>query len=337
MLVRILGGLIALLALLGGVGAVWQASRVAAELERFPPPGERFEIDGLALHLDCRGEGTPTVVLEAGLGSGSDSWFLVHDAMAAQTRVCAWDRPGMAWSAPSFVPITSDANADRLHALLASAGVDGPVVLLGMSAGGVFVREYYARHPEHVVGMVLIDSSHEQQGARMPEFPDGGFNTVLQACAWLQPLGLPRLLGAAEVAIDSYGVEIEGEAREFAIANLNRSHTCASLLAESEGFDGEVVDAEPPRSLGDLPLIVVSQGRAPEIDEEAGMTEELVAAFAEVWTELQLELTALSSRGERRIAEESGHVIQLDQPKAVIDAVRDMVTLVREEAIASDP
>ena len=337
MLLRILGAFLALLALAASGGALWQAAREADDLARFPPPGELFEVDGLALHLDCRGEGDPTVVLEAGLGSGSDSWFRVHAAMAEQTRVCAWDRPGMGWSEPAFEPIAAEENADRLHALLETAGIEGPLVLLGMSAGGVFVREYYARHPQGVVGMVLVDSSHEQQGSRMPEFPDAGFATVLRLCAWVQPLGLPRLFGAAEAAIESVDLELEGEAREFAIANLSRSHTCASLLAENEGFDAEIVDPSAPRSLGDLPLIVLSQGRGLEVDEAAGIDAELAEAFTDAWTELQLELTTLSSRGERRIAEESGHVIQLDQPQAVIEAVADMVALVRAEGTVPAP
>ncbi|MGK0293583.1 MAG: hypothetical protein ACI9U1_001980, partial [Porticoccaceae bacterium] len=64
----------------------------------YPAPGKIYQIDGLGLHLDCRGEGSPTVIMEAGLTSGSLSWLLVHDEIAAVTRTCAYDRPGMDWS-----------------------------------------------------------------------------------------------------------------------------------------------------------------------------------------------------------------------------------------------
>lgn len=206
------------------------------------------------------------------------------------------------------------------------------VVLLGMSAGGVYVREYYRRHPENVVGMVLVDSSHEQQGDRLPPFGDPGrAERMLALCTWLQPVGVVRLSGSMDALADRPG--IPETSKPLLEAMFNRTHYCAATLNEMQSFAAEVRDPDPPASLGDLPLVVLSQGKAPEADEAFGVTLEQAHAVRLVWNELQLELTALSSRGRRFVAEHSGHPIQIEQPELVIDTVSELVETLRAEAL----
>lgn len=320
--------LASLMVVLLSAGAVYQWRAAAADRADFPAPGKLYEIDGLSMHLDCRGEGAPTVVLEAGLTSGSASWVLVHDKLSEITRVCTYDRPGMDWSEQSAEPLDSPTVARRLHALLAAGGVEGPQIILGMSAGGVFVREYFARYPQQIVGMVLVDSSHEQQGNRLPAVGDDAlFGNLLALCSWLQPVGVVRAFDLLDGVQGEF--DLPEDARALFRANAYQSHNCAAMAAELEGFAREIRDVDPPAPLGALPLIVLSQGKAPAANEAFGMSLADAQAMAEVWDVLQNELTALSSAGERRIAHASGHVIQLEQPQIVIDAVADMVRRLR--------
>ncbi len=313
--------------IVAGFGYQWFSAR--ADRANFPPPGELYVVDGLNIHLDCRGQGVPAVLLEAGLTFGSTSWGIVHDALAQQTRVCAYDRPGIDWSEQTSNPLSAERVADRLHKLIELANLDGPFILLGMSAGGVFVREYYARYPQRVVGMVLVDSSHEQQGTRLPSM--GGtseLSSTLALCSWVQPLGIVRALGIMDGLLDRY--QLPEKQQRLLTANINQNHTCAAMLRESEGFNREVFDSKPPASLGDLPLIVLSQGKVPGADNEFGLPINQAREMAAIWDELQTELTQLSSVGQRRIATESGHVIQLEQPQIVIDAVNELVASLRK-------
>jgi pimeloyl-ACP methyl ester carboxylesterase len=127
--------------------------------------------DGRQLYLSCMGEGGPTVILESGLGDSASPWFGVETAIAGTTRVCSYDRPGTGGGAsdPAEGPRSAkDAVAD-LHALLEAAGVPGPYVLVGHSIGGIFVRLYAHTYPDEVAGLVLVDSSHEEQDARLEE------------------------------------------------------------------------------------------------------------------------------------------------------------------------
>jgi pimeloyl-ACP methyl ester carboxylesterase len=156
-----------------------------------PVPVESDDVAGLVdigggrrLYLECRGTGSPVVVLEAGSRSSSRVWSedlrqsgaprtMVLAGVAAFTRVCAYDRPGTvaplngdlrpSRSDPVLQPRTApDAVAD-LHKLLhAAAGVLGPYVLAGHSVGGLFARLYASTYPGEVVGLILVDAYSER-------------------------------------------------------------------------------------------------------------------------------------------------------------------------------
>jgi pimeloyl-ACP methyl ester carboxylesterase len=310
------------------LGFTYQTIQEKADHTAYPAPGKFYDVDGIRLHLDCRGQGTPTVMLEAGLTSGSFSWALVHDAISEQTRVCAYDRPGMDWSDPIDRAADATEVSDRLFDLLKAAGIDGPKILLGMSAGGVYVREYYKNHPDEVVGLVFVDSSHEQQGDRLPEFDGSGtYDAMMRACKILQPLGVIRAFGLLDPFVDQY--DLTEDIRVALLANMNQSHTCSSMYWEGVSFAGEVKDKEPPISLGDLPVVVLSQGEEPRALPDFGITLDQAVEQRLVWDVLQQELTGLSSNSQRFIATDSGHVIQLDQPELFIEKVTELALQLR--------
>jgi pimeloyl-ACP methyl ester carboxylesterase len=132
--------------------------------------GERVDIGGRSLYLDCRGTGSPTVVLDAGMGSGAGSWGAVLDELAATTRTCAYDRPGRGSSDPRGRHTLAD-TADDLRRGLDLAGEVAPFVLVGHSHGGDYVRVFASRYPDEVSGLVLVDT----------------FDADLHA-AWIHPL-----------------------------------------------------------------------------------------------------------------------------------------------------
>ena len=119
--------------------------------------GQRFTVDGRAMYLDCRGEGSPTVVLEAGSGADSSTWVAVHDELATMTRTCAYDRAGRGRSDGRGRHTLADAAAD-LRTLLATAGEHAPFVVVGHSLGGAFGRVFAAAHRGEVAGLVLVDA-----------------------------------------------------------------------------------------------------------------------------------------------------------------------------------
>jgi len=129
-------------------------------------PGLEYEARGNFLYLLCAGHGSPTVILEAGLGEDHRDWEPVQSEIALRTRVCSYDRLGIGFSQQAPKRATADQKADDLHALLAAANVDGPYVLVGHSYGGMLVRVYAAAYPHDVAGLVLLDSAHPDQDRR---------------------------------------------------------------------------------------------------------------------------------------------------------------------------
>jgi pimeloyl-ACP methyl ester carboxylesterase len=133
-----------------------------------------FEVSGLSMHVRCAGEripGSPLVVLEAGGGNSADTWRDVHLPIAHFARACAYDRPGRGLSASPRAMLNADAYVPLLSDLLKAAGEPGPYVLVGHSIGGVIAALFANRHQSEVVGMVLVDSSHEEQITRFRALP----------------------------------------------------------------------------------------------------------------------------------------------------------------------
>ena len=123
---------------------------------------------GYSLHIQCVGTGSPTVVLDAGLGGTSLDWNLVQTEIGPTTQVCAYDRAGMGWSDTGPAPRTPGQIARELHTLLTNAGIPGPYVLVGHSAGGKNVRMFALQYPDEVAGMVLVDARSEYVDAHTP-------------------------------------------------------------------------------------------------------------------------------------------------------------------------
>ena len=133
---------------------------MAAEFP-LPPPGRL---------VDLAGKGSPTVVVENGLGDFPFDWILVQQKVQAFTRICTYDRAGYAWSDPGPKPRTFDQLNLELHDALHRLGERGPYILVGHSFGGGVVRRYAAKYRSEVAGMVLAEIVPEDQ--RIPMGPN---------------------------------------------------------------------------------------------------------------------------------------------------------------------
>src|SRR5688500_5261516 len=139
----LLWSVVALLAL-AVAGAIYQAIATERAERAYPPPGEMVGVGGHSLHINCVGQGGPTVVLEAGSGGFSAQWVRVQREVSGTARVCAYDRAGMGWSEMGPEPRDAEQITGELHTLIKGANIEGPYVLVGHSFGGLYVRTYAA-------------------------------------------------------------------------------------------------------------------------------------------------------------------------------------------------
>lgn len=318
-----LGGLVILLAASGALYNTLELHRLRAA---YPPPGKIYAVDGHAMHLYCLGAGSPTVVLESGRAESFLVWGKVQPALSRTTRVCSYDRAGLGWSEATEGPRDSEHIASQLHGLLAKAGIDGPLVLLGHSAGGLYIRGYRARYPDQVQGLVFVD-------ATMPEktpphlaaivHHEGLEVTIFQMAI---ALGIPRLLGDCSTPPPGFDATV----------NLWRADACkpsyvTAYKAESKAWPLAVSEVERAESLDDLPIVVLSR------DTHLPPPHNLAAAVPR--TELEQDgrnhdaaqeaLVHLSSRGRRIIAQGSSHYIHFDRPALVVREARSLVQSLR--------
>lgn len=289
---RITGGIVCLAVVAVAVGATYQAVVGDVDEKRYEPPGRLVDIGGRRLHLYCTGHGSPTVVLETGLGWGLGAWRHVQPTVALTTQVCSYDRAGYGWSDTGPRPRTSSQVSSDLHTLLRAADVHPPFVLVGHSLGGLYAQYFAATHGGDVAGMVLVESSHEDQG-HDPSLP-----VLLVAMKGLTPTGLSRLLFRY------------GDSSMNAMYSSNK--TIATPIDEMAGFAKSADEVRQARfSLGNRPIIVLTAERNDKDDS---------------WHRMQLDLLTRSSNSRRIVVERSGHRVHNDRPDVVIAAIRDIVT-----------
>ena len=320
------------------VGMTWaNGARAKEELAaKYPPPGRMVDLGGYQLHIHCQGQGSPTVVIEAGAGDSCLSWEQVRPEVAKLTRVCTYDRAGLGWSERSPKSRTARNIVAELHSLLANAGIEGPYVLVGHSIGGLYARLYDHQYPAEVVGLVLVDASHEEQNLRFPEVHRQAEDDFLQQIVSGARLAkLMNSLGLLALSPDSYPSEYlppfpEATLETYKAVILSDTRYFETVAEEYTSIEESLaqVRAAQPTTLGDMPLVVLTRGLSPD-PNLPGLSDEDAQQAEAVWNELQTEMVALSSNGKQVIAEESGHLVQVDQPELVIDAIGDVVEAAR--------
>jgi pimeloyl-ACP methyl ester carboxylesterase len=289
---------------------------------KYSVPGELVDMGGYRMHINCLGQGSPTVLLEAGKGDFSLTWTYVQPEIAKSTRVCSYDRAGYGWSESGPSPRTASTEVEELHTLLVNANIQGPYVLVGHSLGGMLVRMYAHQYSDEVVGMVLVDSLHEELPIRLPEIINSGNQIAIRQLRTLAFLNSTGIIALVPQSIPNFGLPDDAYAQSQAImaTTVFFETSIAETAAESESVT-EAHDMQMT-SFGDMPLIVLSRGRWEPFTFFSDAENQ---QYWEGWQATQSELASLSSEGKQIIAEQSGHFIQLEQPDLVIDAIQEVM------------
>ena len=207
-----------------------------------------------------------------------------------------------------------------------AANVSGPYILAGHSVGGIYIRKFTQLYPNDVVGLLFIESSHENQKFRLPEkFSEENENLEYFASLFkiIVPFGIARILKLAD---NMQGEYFDDDIRPAAMSRLYQTHFFTALYNDIKSTEISISQVAPPDSLGDLPLIVLSRG-----SNNPGLPQQEFEQLKDSWNELQLELLYLSSKSSRIIAKNSGHYIQKDQPQLIIDAVSQLIKMVNNQ------
>lgn len=294
------------------IGGGYETVREALDVRAYPPPGQLVDVSGHRLHLQCTGTGSPTAVLEPGLGGSSSDMSWIAPVVAQHTRVCVYDRAGRGWSDPVDGPQDADRVAADLHTLLAQANVEGPYVLAGHSFGGLYVQDFVAQFPDQVAGLVLLDSTTRRNRPDQPatlEAPTA-VDRVFAVAPATAHLGVGRILAAFDY--DTLPSDIQAETR----ANASTSASLASSLRELRAGPTSIRQATALTDLGAKPLIVLTAD----------------TGHNATWNAAQERLVNLSTNARRRIAPDTTHSSMLTDEAdsaAASQAILDVVASVR--------
>ena len=265
-------------------------------------------IGGRKMYLECRGAGSPIVILESGYRNDADIWSvqgepgatMVLPGVSAITRVSAYDRPGtildnthFSRSDPVPMPRTAQDVVTDLHALLHAANIPGPYVLVGHSLGGLFVRLYASTYPDDVAGMVLVDAFSEwvRDGMTSDQW------TLYKRFGFKDP---PP--GLVYKDLETIDVDIS--------------------------FD-QMTKAKTVHPLRSISLVVISKGLPFDLSPWQPLPADFPGALESAWKAAQEKLAALVPNARHIVATKSSHYVQIEQPALVIEAVRQVIGAVR--------
>jgi pimeloyl-ACP methyl ester carboxylesterase len=278
-----------------------------------PAPGRIVAVGAHNLHVLYKASVAPTVVIEQGAGEPSRLWWPVQDKIAEFASVCTYDRAGYGWSEPVAAGRTITERAEDLHTLLSNAGIPGPYILVAHSYGGFIVRCFARNHPDQTAGLVLVDTPEETAFFRREVlnfyFRLRFMNAAVKLVA---RFGVLRLLGHF-FPLDHGG---------FSFVRPAEYSAAGDDLASLQLVEPAMGDFGGVGGLGDLPLAVITHGQpfpGPFFILEKG------------WSEGQTRLAALSTNSLLIRANNSNHMIQIDEPGLVVDAIRRVHTAARNK------
>jgi len=268
--------------------------------------------------------------------------------VARFARVCSYDRAGYAWSDPGPTPRTMRQIAFELHTGLLKAGVKAPYILVGHSLGGAIVRTYVSQYPKEVVGMVLVDSVHEEgligitdrttkkdKIVRWRELSRGRqippVQTTMPNPESSSNPQQARTSSTSTTKVEAPFDKLPARSQQMRLWATSQPYYTPARVSELFDFLPEELDslyserAKSNNPLGAMPLIVLTS----TVSEYGSADEQTKVRLSEDHKRLQVDLLTLSSNSKQIVAEKSGHHIQLDEPGLVADAVQQVVNLSR--------
>jgi pimeloyl-ACP methyl ester carboxylesterase len=305
------------------------ATLSAQSIDIGPAPGRLIDVGGRKLHFNCTGPAErtgPTVILEAGASSFAIDWALVQPEIAHAYRVCSYDRAGSGWSDPRPDVETPVRIVADLHALLAAAGEKPPYVMVGASAGGLYVRLYQLDYPSEVIGLVLVDPAaedrlfamYQQRAVFIASLTAEQLASTLPTTAVPIPPRAPQTGTPFDrLPQDLYQLRIKIDQR--LIASIPATLSAEIVRESSEGQRAGLARLLESRGRADnpmrsVPVIVLTRG------------QNMGQGLAEV----HAGLARLSTNSRHEVVSTADHEIHLFEPSSVVRAIEDVAVAAKE-------
>ncbi len=324
--------ILVLVVLIAGAGFAYNELSIVSLRAHAGLRGHLYDVDGHRMHLFCSGTGSPTIILSSGLGDDSLAWARTQAALSATTRVCSYDRSGLGWSDRRAAIPDAKNIAVELHELLRRANITFPIVLMGHSISGVYIREYAQLYGSDLAALVFVDGSTPLQDHLFPpvyaEIDRERRGQVPMEFATMM-FGIDRLKGECS--------EVPRKFEAYRAWFLADACVLGHLEQEQRELDAVIVSGEETihsGPFGSLPILIFS--RDPNV-RRTDMPAEDARQGSLLWDRLQENLKHLSTRSRRIIALHSDHYIFIDREALVLREVPRFISQLRQNAPPAAP
>ena len=302
-----------------------------------PPPGEMADVGGYKLHINCVGSNVatgrdlPTVVFESGSGTTSPYYHWIQEGLAETTKVCLYDRAGLAWSDESDLPRDAETITTALHTLLNKADIKRPFVFAGHSIAGLYMRHYVNRFPEEVSGIAFLDPSHPRQPEVLKMSPTENAEKLKEAFALPKILFSLGIIDVLQLLQDPPVQDAQSDSIEITEQKTYVGKMSKALDAtyyESRDFDKAGLQAVKNTTLGDRPVVVISAAKPMPSAGPVPMDQMDPMERQKKFQGLHKEIVALSSDGTHVVFEDADHmslVVEKKHAEKTVPYIRDIV------------
>jgi pimeloyl-ACP methyl ester carboxylesterase len=321
---RIVLSLVTLVAIVIGSSTVFNAIATHRYRVANPPPGNVYQVDGYRMHIYCTGIGSPTLILDSGSGEDWLTWSKVQPELSETTRVCSYDRAGYGWSDPRPGPRDANQIADELHQLLIQAGITGPIVLMGHSIAGLYIRAYSERYPKNISGLIFVDAATplgDDYPAMKAASSLSGVQVFLFKAAFIT--GIARMAGLCSHPIEG----LDAKTNRMMGEDLC-SLSVGDIIGEADNFHRSCEETIHSGPFGGLPILIFSRDTEHAQDHQPPTQSEKELAFE--WDRMQENLKSLSTRSRRIIAKRSSHLVQIDRADLINKEVPIFIRQIRD-------
>ena len=301
------------------------------------PPGAAGAVGPHRLHYRCDGVGTPAVVLEAGIAASSLSWSRLQPLLARSTRVCSYDRAGLAWSDATSGPRSITALSTSSAEYSSAPGLPPPYVLVGHSFGGLVIRGFSRAHPADVAGLVFVDPLHPDEWCE-PSHISGECYAAVSSCRRWERCS--RRLGVVRLCLALLSGGAPAAPRQFSrLFGRSAAALLQHMVGEVQKLPAEVLPAvqahwSNPKAfrgmwqhLAAMPECSADLARGADDFGDTPVVVLSAGARDARWLDADARLARASSRGRHIVSPHSGHWVHLDDPDLVVRAIQDVIKL----------
>ncbi len=277
--------------------------------------GNFLDVGGHKLYFEKEGKGDLTVIFEAGSPADHRIWESIVANISKHTTTLTYDRAGLLWSERGLLEKNPKNISTDLETLLNNGGFKKPYVIVGHSAAGRFLRPFIEKNQDDILGVVFIDPSHPEQYIRVPE------NLRKYMGPTLPPNWLLKLMDETGL----FRLYI-GDRDQL----IYKSIKSGGFYDEVEFLHNEMKEESSnlniPNTQWEIPLTIISAGQnGKNFAPNAGV--QIQKEVQEYWDSLQIEISKLSSKGKRIIAEKSGHMMLKSESKLISDEILKIIQL----------